>query len=295
MPKVVSFEPAEPLLTGRLVRRIFPGPPNYESVAKGDQAERVLVLVLDHPIDVKSAEEPQDEQRNVREIQVMVASTDDPKVNAALEKLVISAAGRDVAVKAKLSVAMTGHQHTPVFGEILQLKRKGQRDFAQVARWTAEEKAMAEAEELARREKLLREAEVVDGAAPDADFSGDTRFVGTLVERRVRPASRSDWWIKDGEKICWILQLDRSITIREPVTKTTVETRELDVIFPFGDPLARRDLRALGVTARDAWDPSTQSLFGKRYRITGRLFPNGRFENSYAPARLMVDRLQTDE
>ncbi|MEP6822583.1 MAG: hypothetical protein ABI946_09570 [Chthoniobacterales bacterium] len=55
----------------------------------------------------------------------------------------------------------------------------------------------------------------------------------------------------------------------------------------------QRALRALGVKARDPWDPACQSLFGKRYIITGRLFTNSRYDNQYAEAVLKVDDIQS--
>src|SRR5947208_9517999 len=37
-------------LTGRLIRRTLPGPPNYESIARGDRPQVVDLLILDTPI-----------------------------------------------------------------------------------------------------------------------------------------------------------------------------------------------------------------------------------------------------
>lgn len=295
VPATVSYKPTEALLTGRLVRRVFPGPPNYESIAKGDKAERPLLLELEHPFTAKYADAPQDGPLTVKRIQVWSAHTGDSKEEAALEKIVASAVGQEVVVKADLSVATTGHHHTPVIGEIRQLKRKGKAAFPPLPRLTAAEKAALEAERLAEGEKLLSEVKVVDGAAPDVDFTGYTRFAGTLVERRLPATASWEWWIKDGVKMCWILQLDQPITIH--TTRATdqpepVPVSELDVRFPFDDPLAQRDLRALGVNAADAWDPACAPLFGKRYEIIGRLFPNSRYTRQYAEADLNVDRIQ---
>ena len=295
MAKTLPYEPGEALLTGRLVRRVFPGPPNYESVAKGDRTERPILLELDHSVDVSHPDFPQEDPRTVRSIQVRSATTGDPKEEAALEKLVASAVGKEVVVKATLSVAMTGHHHTPVIGEIRRLKRKGAADFPPLPHQSPQEKAAAAAEQLRDREKLLSEVTVVDGTTPDADFTGYTRFVGTLVERRMRAASSWEFWIKNGMKICWILQLEQPVTIRatrEANEPEPIPVRELDVIFPFEDALAQRDLRALGVTAADAWDPACKPLFGKRYEVVGRLFPNSRYDRAYAEARLHVDRIQ---
>ena len=62
-------------LVGVIKNQTFPGPPNYESVAKGDAPEDYWILTLDEPIDV--AEDPDypvpDENRpqlKQRELQV---------------------------------------------------------------------------------------------------------------------------------------------------------------------------------------------------------------------------------
>ena len=50
----VASEPEEVSLTGTMRRRTFAGPPGYESVAKGDQPERVWVFHLTKPICVSA-------------------------------------------------------------------------------------------------------------------------------------------------------------------------------------------------------------------------------------------------
>jgi hypothetical protein len=44
------YRPAAVSLTGRLVQRRMPGPPHYDSFARGDRPEMVDFLVLDAPI-----------------------------------------------------------------------------------------------------------------------------------------------------------------------------------------------------------------------------------------------------
>jgi hypothetical protein len=44
------YQPAPVSLTGRLVQRTLPGPPNYQSVARGDRPQLVDFLILDAPI-----------------------------------------------------------------------------------------------------------------------------------------------------------------------------------------------------------------------------------------------------
>src|SRR3989475_10225530 len=44
------YRPAAVSLTGRLIQRTLPGPPNYESIARGDRPQVVDLLILDTPI-----------------------------------------------------------------------------------------------------------------------------------------------------------------------------------------------------------------------------------------------------
>ena len=44
------YRPASVALTGRLIQRTLPGPPNYESIARGDRPQVVDLLILDTPI-----------------------------------------------------------------------------------------------------------------------------------------------------------------------------------------------------------------------------------------------------
>jgi len=44
------YRPAAVSLTGRLIQRTLPGPPNYQSTARGDRPQVVDLLILDAPI-----------------------------------------------------------------------------------------------------------------------------------------------------------------------------------------------------------------------------------------------------
>ena len=44
------YRPAPVSLTGRLIQRTMPGPPNYQSIARGDRPQVVDLLILDAPI-----------------------------------------------------------------------------------------------------------------------------------------------------------------------------------------------------------------------------------------------------
>src|SRR5437870_13037112 len=44
------YRPASVSLTGRLIQRTLPGPPNYQSIARGDRPDIVDFLILAAPI-----------------------------------------------------------------------------------------------------------------------------------------------------------------------------------------------------------------------------------------------------
>src|SRR5882762_2778545 len=44
------YRPASVSLTGRLIQRTLPGPPNYQSIKRGDRPQVVDLLILDAPI-----------------------------------------------------------------------------------------------------------------------------------------------------------------------------------------------------------------------------------------------------
>lgn len=287
--------PAETLLTGRLTIRTFAGRPNFTSIRQGDQPERAFILILDHPVEVKSALDPADDERGVHTIQVMRAFTGDEKEEGGLARLVTPAIGREVVVEATLSHGTTAHHHTAVLGDIRQLKRRGARGFPALPHLDAAERAVKVARELERRETQLRGARIVDGADPAAVFDGYTRFVGTLVERRVPPVSPDEdrRHVRDGVRPLWVLQLDHPITLHKQrgraIAPPLADVREIEVDVRFDDPLARRELRALGIEAEGPWDVALQPLFGKRYAVVGRLFTINSFQT---PTRLAVDGIK---
>jgi hypothetical protein len=95
-------------VTGRLLRIVFPGPPNYDSVAGGDKPEPYFVLHLDRPVCV--AEDPTDSEKpavaRVTDMQLML--------QPAQYKQLRSRLGRQIRLSGVLVAAHTGHHHTPV-------------------------------------------------------------------------------------------------------------------------------------------------------------------------------------
>jgi hypothetical protein len=105
----LSYEPAVARLEGKLIRRTFPGSPNYESLQKGDKPEVYWLLDLLHPVCVDQDHEDADlnpAQQGVRRIQLVVGS----EVYENQKNLI----GKRVVVSGRLSGAHTAHHRAPL-------------------------------------------------------------------------------------------------------------------------------------------------------------------------------------
>jgi len=90
----LSYEPAVVTLEGTLVRRTFPGPPNYESIRKGDRPETAWILELGAPVCV-------------------YPDSAEPDILW----------GKEVIVMGTLYGVHTGHHHTPVLLTIESIEK----------------------------------------------------------------------------------------------------------------------------------------------------------------------------
>lgn len=84
----LQYAPAKVTLSGKLERLTFPGRPNYESVAEGDEPETGFYLELPHAICTTGDKATWDAypQKDVRLIQLVL----DPKGYSALKSSLIS-------------------------------------------------------------------------------------------------------------------------------------------------------------------------------------------------------------
>ena len=97
-------EPRE--LTGSLGFRIFPGPPEYTDVQKGDTPEPAYVLTLDEPICL-AGDDFADPDLMFREVQLVSTEASAKKLAAAKGTIVTVLLGDRLA-------AHTGHHHRPL-------------------------------------------------------------------------------------------------------------------------------------------------------------------------------------
>jgi hypothetical protein len=112
----LSYDVAGTQLTGAISRKTFAGPPNYESIRRGDQPETYWILHLAGPI-CTTASADDEAESNVTDIQLILT----PKQYALYRKFVGTRAR--VTVTGKLSHAITGHHHTQVLLELTGMSR----------------------------------------------------------------------------------------------------------------------------------------------------------------------------
>jgi hypothetical protein len=113
----LQYGPSVVKLTGTLIRRTFPGPPNYESVRKGDRAETSWFLELPRPVcvDEDKTDNLSPAQNNVGRIQLVVSQEDYTRYHGLV--------GKRVVATGTLFGEHTGHHHTPVLLTVKALAR----------------------------------------------------------------------------------------------------------------------------------------------------------------------------
>jgi len=108
----LSYDSDGVRLQGIISKKTFPGPPNYESIRRGDKPETYWILHLAQPI-CTTASGDNDAEANVTDVQLILTQ----QGYANFRKFV---GRKDVVLFAegKLMHAMTGHHHTPVLMEV---------------------------------------------------------------------------------------------------------------------------------------------------------------------------------
>ena len=103
----LKYEPEIVALSGTLHRATFPGRPNFESIADGDEAETGFYLTLAQPICTRDDGSPEHEaHKDVREIQLVLT----PEQYATLRPQL----GQQVQLRGQMFSSFTGHHHADV-------------------------------------------------------------------------------------------------------------------------------------------------------------------------------------
>jgi hypothetical protein len=121
----LAYEPSVVRLAGTVVQEVFPGPPNYEDVHRGDKPETIWLLVLSRPVCVKQDKKQSDlnpARTGVARIQMVL----DQQRSRQYADLI----GKRVVATGTLFGEHTGHHHTKVLLTVTTLARDwGQRSL----------------------------------------------------------------------------------------------------------------------------------------------------------------------
>jgi hypothetical protein len=114
----LSYGPAVSTISGVISEKDFPGPPNYESIARGDLREAVWILLLDNPICVNQniGDDLSEAENNVTEIQLALDSEKYENYRNLVHKPVV--------VKGALFHSHTGHHRTRVLITVTDVTMK---------------------------------------------------------------------------------------------------------------------------------------------------------------------------
>lgn len=109
----LKYEPATVALNGTLHRATFPGRPNFESIADGDEAETGFYLTLKQAICTQGDGGPEREpHKEVREIQLVLTPAQYAKLRPEL--------GKPVQLRGQMFSGFTGHHHADVLLRVAQ-------------------------------------------------------------------------------------------------------------------------------------------------------------------------------
>lgn len=121
-PPCLRYEPDTVAIGGRLRRLTFPGRPNYERVADGDETETGYYLELPAPICAAGGGDSDLDtlRRGVRRVQLVLDSAGYARLRPRL--------GRRVVLRGTLFASHTGHHHAPLLLQVLWLPERSRPD-----------------------------------------------------------------------------------------------------------------------------------------------------------------------
>lgn len=106
----LNYGPTQVKLTGRILQRVYPGPPNYQSIRAGDRREVADILQLAKKICVRAdmTDLVNEAERNIKEIQLVFLDRQSWENDSS----------KRVIVGGRLFHAHSGHHHTKVLLEV---------------------------------------------------------------------------------------------------------------------------------------------------------------------------------
>ena len=113
----LTYEKVTVQLTGRIVIRTFPGPPNYESIKEGDKPERPWFLRLSNPICMKADKDNEFNlaEAKVSDIHLVLHPEQFRKLRTIMKKGPVTLSGT-------LFHSFNAHHHAPVLMRVTGIK-----------------------------------------------------------------------------------------------------------------------------------------------------------------------------
>jgi hypothetical protein len=111
----LDYEPSAVALSGTIVRQTFPGPPNYESVARGDTPERVWILRLARPVCVNVADHYDIHEVGIKQFQLVLK----PEFYRRFSHLV----GKSATATGTLYHAYNGHHYKKLLLIVTEIRK----------------------------------------------------------------------------------------------------------------------------------------------------------------------------
>ncbi len=122
-PCAIDIRKPETLkLSGKLTHKIFPGPPNYENIKKGDRPEPAYILALDAPVCASGIsvgkDKPLVDTKPFSTIHLLFGD------NKAIAKELKRLTGKRVIVQGENGdEAISGHHHAPFIMDVKEVRR----------------------------------------------------------------------------------------------------------------------------------------------------------------------------
>jgi len=112
--RCLAYEPSVVSLDGELRSSLFPGPPNYTSIGRGDYPESVLILTLDRAVCVSgdpASSRNSQSHYDLIEVQLVLS-----------KEQARSLIGKRVRASGTLFGAHTGHHRTPIVLQVRSIR-----------------------------------------------------------------------------------------------------------------------------------------------------------------------------
>lgn len=224
-------------VAGKLERHTFPGRPNYESIAEGDEAESGFYLRLPHVICTNGDPKSPDAypQKTVRLVQLVLQPAQYDELRPLL--------GKTVSVKGDLFARHTGHHHAPL---LLNVKSHEQLSAAAPETFSLANKSGDELDAEFRWE--------ANGLAASVNANGMLTLNGSMVDQQQRhtklPLENREWIsrlsaLERGESLFLAFDTDDGDSGRGMLCRVTTKLRSIRWC---------RDIPGFNISAAIAYD-----------------------------------------